>query len=194
MRMRSGIERRWRTNGKRGVSPIIATILLVAITVVLAAVLYVLISGLTRGPGNTPLGSAIAFNSAQVGACSAGSCTYTITIATVSSAVTLNSIKTQLVGSGGNATTFGTMTAKDASGCQIAQLTTNGAAWTLLAAPTGSGGACGQGGYPVITLGTGLTSGDQFVLVTGAAINQKGYQLNFIGTASYAGTVGVALP
>ena len=34
-------ERSWRKARKRGVSPIIATILLVAITVVLAAVLYV---------------------------------------------------------------------------------------------------------------------------------------------------------
>jgi flagellin-like protein len=39
---------------KRGVSPIIATILLVAITVVLAAVLYVLISGLTSSGASTP--------------------------------------------------------------------------------------------------------------------------------------------
>jgi flagellin-like protein len=39
---------------RRGVSPIIATILLVAITVVLAAVLYVLISGLTHTGASTP--------------------------------------------------------------------------------------------------------------------------------------------
>jgi flagellin-like protein len=51
-------ERSWRKARKRAVSPIIATILLVAITVVLAAVLYVLISGLTHGPGSTPIGSA----------------------------------------------------------------------------------------------------------------------------------------
>jgi flagellin-like protein len=49
--------RQGRRAGKRGVSPIIATILLVAITVVLAAVLYVLVSGLTHGPGSAPLGS-----------------------------------------------------------------------------------------------------------------------------------------
>ena len=62
--------RGWRKGKKRGVSPIIATILLVAITVVLAAVLYVLISGLTRGPGSTPLGTAFGFGSAtqQTGA------------------------------------------------------------------------------------------------------------------------------
>jgi len=44
----------WRKNRKRGVSPIIATILLVAITVVLAAVLYVLVSGLTHSGVSTP--------------------------------------------------------------------------------------------------------------------------------------------
>jgi flagellin-like protein len=41
----------------RGVSDIIATILLVAITVVLAAVLYILISGLTHGVGSADLGT-----------------------------------------------------------------------------------------------------------------------------------------
>ncbi len=46
--------RTWRKKRQRGVSPIIATILLVAITVVLAAVLYVLISGLTHGGGSVP--------------------------------------------------------------------------------------------------------------------------------------------
>ncbi len=56
-------ERSWRKSRKRGVSPIIATILLVAITVVLAAVLYVLIAGLTHGPGSTPLGTAFGWGS-----------------------------------------------------------------------------------------------------------------------------------
>ncbi len=54
-------ERSWRKARKRGVSPIIATILLVAITVVLAAVLYVLISGLTHGTGSAPLGTNFAW-------------------------------------------------------------------------------------------------------------------------------------
>ena len=40
---------------KRGVSPIIATILLVAITVVLAAVLYVLVSGYLGSTGSKPV-------------------------------------------------------------------------------------------------------------------------------------------
>lgn len=48
--------RSWRRKRTRAVSPIIATILLVAITVVLAAVLYVLVSQYTKsGSGSTPL-------------------------------------------------------------------------------------------------------------------------------------------
>lgn len=39
---------------EQAVSPVIATILMVAITVVLAAVLYVMVSGLITGPGGTP--------------------------------------------------------------------------------------------------------------------------------------------
>ena len=54
MNVFDGVGLRWRKNRKRGVSPIIATILLVAITVVLAAVLYVLISGLTHTGASTP--------------------------------------------------------------------------------------------------------------------------------------------
>ena len=41
------------------VSPVIATILMVAITVVLAAVLYVMVSGLISGPGGTPVSMGI---------------------------------------------------------------------------------------------------------------------------------------
>jgi flagellin-like protein len=51
-KIRAGRARRRKS--ERGVSPIIATILLVAITVVLAAVLYVLVSGLTRTGANVP--------------------------------------------------------------------------------------------------------------------------------------------
>ncbi len=39
---------------EQAVSPVIATILMVAITVVLAAVLYVMVSGLITSPGSTP--------------------------------------------------------------------------------------------------------------------------------------------
>jgi flagellin-like protein len=47
-----------RRRSTRAVSPIIATILLVAIAVVLAAVLYVLVSGLAHGSSDQPLAGA----------------------------------------------------------------------------------------------------------------------------------------
>jgi flagellin-like protein len=47
------MKRIWKN--KQGVSPVIATILMVAITVVLAAVLYVMVSGYMTGGGGTPI-------------------------------------------------------------------------------------------------------------------------------------------
>jgi flagellin-like protein len=53
MRNGSAQVSRWNAT-RRGVSPIIATILLVAITVVIAAVLYVIVSGYLRASQATP--------------------------------------------------------------------------------------------------------------------------------------------
>lgn len=46
------MKRVWKN--REGVSPVIATILMVAITVVLAAVLYVMVTGLISSPTGTP--------------------------------------------------------------------------------------------------------------------------------------------
>lgn len=48
--------------GRRGVSPVIATILMVAITVVLAAVLYVMVSGYMQGGGMSPVAGALTYD------------------------------------------------------------------------------------------------------------------------------------
>jgi hypothetical protein len=50
-------QRRYRRRGRQAVSDIVATILLVAIGVVLAAVMYVLVVGLNHGPNSAPLGA-----------------------------------------------------------------------------------------------------------------------------------------
>ena len=105
-------KRSWRKSRKRGVSPIIATILLVAITVVLAAVLYVLISGLTKGPGSTPIGTAFAAGNPTAGTCTgpqvtahqcavAGNEIFTLTIE--QSTVTMSSILLEVKNPGGSA-------------------------------------------------------------------------------------------
>jgi len=87
--------RRWRKKSKRGVSPIIATILLVAITVVLAAVLYILISGLTKGPGNTPIGTALALG--QIKEAQKGTNNwYNVSIASAGGGLTLSNMVFQV--------------------------------------------------------------------------------------------------
>jgi flagellin-like protein len=53
---------------QNAVSPVIATILMVAITVVLAAVLYVMVSGLVTGPGQTPQSIGYSVSKTQDGA------------------------------------------------------------------------------------------------------------------------------
>jgi flagellin-like protein len=52
-------KKEWRN--RDGVSPVIATILMVAITVVLAAVLYVMVSGYMEGGATTPASGALTY-------------------------------------------------------------------------------------------------------------------------------------
>ncbi|HEV2166903.1 MAG TPA: archaellin/type IV pilin N-terminal domain-containing protein [Thermoplasmata archaeon] len=184
---------RWRKKAKRGVSPIIATILLVAITVVLAAVLYVLISGLTRGPGNTPLGSAMAVS----GATASSKSTWfneTISIQSASSGVTANSLKMELQASGGTIATFPTaVTLIDVSGCTVGYWTASGAAPTQTApgAPAAAfGHACGAS--PGLT--SQISSGDQLVITSTSSLSGAGYSLSVIGTGSYSGSISAAIP
>jgi archaeal type IV pilus assembly protein PilA len=179
MEKQTGMARRWRQKGRRGVSPIIATILLVAITVVLAAVLYILISGLTKGPGNTPLGTALAISGPVS---SAGGTVYTMTI-TPSSGLTpagmtfnLESSAGTILGTGTTVVVFGV------TGCEVAYYTFSTNAWTN---GPGTGTAC----TPAGTSSTVLTSGMQFQLTTSASLTGAGDKLVAIGAGSFSGQV-----
>ncbi|HLY76861.1 MAG TPA: archaellin/type IV pilin N-terminal domain-containing protein, partial [Thermoplasmata archaeon] len=89
-------ERSWRRKNRRAVSPIIATILLVAITVVLAAVLYILIQQYTKnGSNGSPLGSALALGTSS-DAAAGGTNYYNITVESASSTLTLSNVIFQL--------------------------------------------------------------------------------------------------
>ncbi len=181
---------RWRKPTKRGVSPIIATILLVAITVVLAAVLYVLISGLTKGPGNTPLGSALATSSATESTCKTY-CNYTFSVQSASSGVTGTSMKFQLLSSGGSIMTYTNVRLLDVSGCVVGYYTTT-SGWTAgnPTLPTGSTlAAC-----TTLTPTSQVSSGDQLILTTTTSAAGAGNTLNVIGTGSYSGTVSASIP
>ncbi|HEV2519626.1 MAG TPA: archaellin/type IV pilin N-terminal domain-containing protein [Thermoplasmata archaeon] len=181
--------RTWRKRPGRGVSPIIATILLVAITVVLAAVLYVLISGLTRGPGNTPLGSAMAVSGATAGPNGAYGFNYTISIQSASAGVTANSLKFQLVNSAGTIQAFNAVTLIDVTNCAVGNFVA-ASGWTAGPPTTPPHPAvCGS-----LTLTSQISSGDQLVLITAASIAGQGYSLNIIGTGSYSGSIQSAIP
>jgi flagellin-like protein len=171
--------RRWRQRGRRGVSPIIATILLVAITVVLAAVLYILISGLTKGPGNTPLGSALSMGNPTS---SAGGTTYTMGF-NPSSGLTPASLSFNLVSSSGTILGTGTtVVILGVTGCEVAFYTFSTNAWTN---GPGAGTACAPAG----TTSTVLTSGMQFVLTTSASLSGASDKLVAIGVTSFSGQV-----
>ena len=110
---------------KRGVSPIIATILLVAITVVIAAVLYVLVSGYLKGTGSAPL--TINLQSLANGKCSAtanspvpscapgtgGATNYYLSFSSVSASngMTTNDFAFKIVNPGGSTVSY--------SGCAL---------------------------------------------------------------------------
>jgi archaeal type IV pilus assembly protein PilA len=205
-------ERSWRKARKRAVSPIIATILLVAITVVLAAVLYVLISGLTHGPGSTPIGSAFTAGNpvsskctaAQAtakggiaGACVSGDWIYTLTVetSTISFASALFEVKTSagaiLSGSGGTygfaITVVNGTSATVVNGLAAAAMTAVFSAYSGIAALC-NGAAC--------TTSTSLTSIYSIVVDMGTA-NPAGLGYSFVavGTGSYSGTTSpLALP
>jgi flagellin-like protein len=176
-------ERRWRQKGRRGVSPIIATILLVAITVVLAAVLYILISGLTKGPGNTPLGTALAVNTPVA---SSGGTVYTMGIIP-SSGLTPAGMNFEVVSSSGTILGSGTtVEIFGSNGCALATFT--------FATNTWAGGGAGTACVPAGTTTTVLTSGMQFQLTASGSLTGAGDKLVAVGVGTFSGQVQTALP
>ncbi len=83
---------------EQAVSPVIATILMVAITVVLAAVLYVMVSGLISGPGNAPKAIGVSVTSSPNGL------NWVLTFTSVPSGLGLNTTTLTLTTSGGAGT------------------------------------------------------------------------------------------
>jgi flagellin-like protein len=206
-------ERSWRKSKKRGVSPIIATILLVAITVVLAAVLYVLITGLTHGPSSTGIGGAFnagnpiaskcttAAQTFAANGCLTGDYEYTLTVE--SSSITMASIEFEVKTSAGAILTLaagvGGFSLVNTAGAPVAQGTGNGVTANAVmamngplanfaASPACNGGACSSS--------TPITSIYTIVIDMGPA-NPAGLGYTFIGVGigSYSGTTSpVSLP
>lgn len=167
-------QRRWRKKAKRGVSPIIATILLVAITVVLAAVLYILISGLTKGPGNTPLGTALALGS-PVEVSKGTNFWYNFSVQSAGGGLQANNLNFQVQGATGAivSPTGWTLNVLGLTGSSVATYSMTTGAWT-------SGGT------------TALGSSQQIAL--DSTVNLSGDTLIVSGAGSFAGSITVAIP
>jgi len=177
MHMWAKAERRWRKKSKRGVSPIIATILLVAITVVLAAVLYILISGLTKGPGNTPIGTALAVGPANEAGPVATFYWYNFSIVSASGGLTLNNLAFQFqTSSGGIVTLAGsTVTAIGLTGASVGTYSTATGAWT-------AGGT------------TLVSNQQQLIFKTTTNMIGAGDTLVVFGSGSFSGQVTANIP
>ena len=188
-------ERSWRRKNKRAVSPIIATILLVAITVVLAAVLYILIQQYTKnGSNGSPLGSALAFgNSAD----SASSTTnyYNLTVESASSTLTIANVIFQLKSPAGaiTAVTGLTVSIVNPKGTVEATYTFSTLVWGGYAA-----GACTAPAYSsACSSTTVITTANLFsvqdVTATSGISSLTGYSLVALGQGGYQGTVNAAI-
>ena len=207
-------ERSWRKARKRGVSPIIATILLVAITVVLAAVLYVLISGLTGGGvGSKPIGTAFNAGNPILASPSAGTLAnagclggasgtghYCYTLTVESSTINFGQVQFEVKTSTGaiyTAVAAGGFSVLNIAQAVVAQTVAGagtGLAMSSTLAITAAGTAAG------ITTASPLTNLYTIVidlgLVTGG-VSPSGTGLTFVGlgTGGFSGTTSpVALP
>ncbi len=193
---------------RRGVEPIIATILLVAIVVVLAAVLYALVAGLTSsGVGTKQIGSAFAVGGPTsskcpatytyaTNGCLAGDYFYNLTVETAGP--NFGSVLFEVRTSGGGVYTaagVGGFTILTITGKVAAQMTTASATLAMTssfstygASPVCNGVACGPS-----TLFSSLYT----IEVDMGTANPTGlsYQFVAIGTGSYSGTTPpVGLP
>jgi flagellin-like protein len=170
------MERSWRKKSKRGVSPIIATILLVAITVVLAAVLYILISGLTKGPGNTPIGTALALGSPAEASNAAANHWYNFSVQSAGGGLTLGSLAFQVQTSSGGIVTL-----------------PGGAAITVLGLTGNTVGTYNIASGSWASGGTTPATSQMTIVVYSAATSLSGDNFVVSGSGSFSGTISVSI-
>jgi flagellin-like protein len=134
---------------KKGVSPVIATILMVAITVVLAGVLYVMVLGFTHGgPGTT---IAIGFGSPYAATGSSSSLTEVVPITGASNTIYLSSIGFKVTNSAGATQNVTSFIYTSTTGSTIYGF--SGGAWQ----PTGTSTVAVSSGATVTIHGAGVS-------------------------------------
>ncbi|MCI4320128.1 MAG: type IV pilin [Thermoplasmata archaeon] len=158
-------------------SPIVATILLVAMTVVLAAVLYVLVSGLTNGTApKTPISTALALGT-PISVNRSGGNWNNFSVAAAGHGLQWGNLEFQLFASNGAAVAL-------PSGSTISVLSI-------------TGGVIGSYAYGSASwsLGSSLAVNSQHTLsIYSAAVALHGDRLVVYGVGSFQGSVGMILP
>ena len=153
-----------------GVSPVIATILMVAITVVLAAVLYVMVSGFTHSPGTA--------NSAGLSVTNSGS-SWVVSVDKVSSSgIALSNLKIEAISGSSTAIyayTYTTGTPNTitfvTSASSFPTTITYSSTGTISSTTTLSAGDTFSVGYSSGSLSTsGLPSGTTFEILDGNSV------------------------
>ncbi len=195
-RVRGGPARR-----RKAVSDIVATILAVAVTVVLAAVLYVLVSGLSHAPGTTPIGSAFAVGAPRAGSCTAAGpgCLaggdFIETLKIDQSTVTFASVLFEVTTSSGTVWKCGTGGSGSGAGvtCGFSVVTDSGTDAAISATFAAGAGMVMSGGFATFTGvsgGSSLTSGVYQIVIdmSGKGMTEMDLSFTVIGQGSYAGT------
>jgi flagellin-like protein len=135
------------------VSPVIATILMVAITVVLAAVLYVMVMGFTPGGGTTPQGSFVGTATNQTQG-------YRLQLGVVTPTATWNSCKFSLVGTAATSSSPAIITMASGTATVTVAMGTIGAkTYTIVITDLAADGAISQGDYVIVTSSGGFAAG-----------------------------------
>lgn len=187
---------------RRGVSPIIATILLVAVVVVLAAVLYVVVLRLSdSAESSRPLGSALYLGPATAEAgtastnafCQTNHFCYSVPVTATQSGVTLGGLEFRILTRNGTVHTVAQNYAKlsllgvQGSALAYTQLSKNSpfvvTDWGHLASGTSPNSMVSSGMQLWIQFGNTKTS----------PVGQ-GYTMQVIGTGAFDGTLTVDLP
>jgi flagellin-like protein len=190
-----------RRTGPRGISPIIAMVLLVAIVVVLAAVLYVMVSGFGHTSSSVPLGTAFyggpaaqeKGTSASKAYCQANHYCYEVPIDEVGNGLKLGDLNFKVVSTTGAVHVVSGRTAQlaivatSSSVLAYSQVKSNQpyvvTSWTKLESGTTSS-------TPITTL---MTIWVQFGNTKTSPFGQ-GYSLDVLGVDAYSGSVAIALP
>lgn len=179
--------RGWRKNRERGVSPIIATILLVAITVVLAAVLYVLVSGLTKTGASTPYSMGFAEQSAS----GSGTTWQVVLSISPTTGLTTGAVGLQVL----NVNSVSQTPEAPPAACKAyitAYSTTctgvSGGWYAVLVASNGTVaatyGTAGWSGFGSGVTTIALNSGDTMIVVSAVVYTGNGYSIQAYGTGT----------